>query len=278
MKPVFDQALLKQRVQRAHKTRAQADFLFTHTAHGIRDRFYDMKRDFPSVAEISWTESVLSDTLKQDKAISDVMCITPSDTQDDILPLDVNAYDAVVSHRVLHFAQNPQLMLQQYLFALKPDGVFIGCFVGGESLYELRQVLADAEQEIYGGVSPRIAPMMALQDAAALMQQTGFALPVADYERMTITYADLSSLLRDLRGIGQTNVMYNRRTQPLSRRFWDKVAEIYQRDHVDERGRLVVTLDIVYLLGWAPHESQPQPKRRGSATVHLGDVLGLDKK
>lgn len=274
MKSIFDQTVLQQRMHRVRHSRAQADFLRDHTAYGICDRFYDIKRDFPRVAEISWTDSVIDEALRRDKAITHVTLLTPAQAQDDILPLEVQHYDAVISHRVLHFAQNPQWMLQQYLFALKPDGVFIGCFIGGESLHELRHALSEAEQEIYGGVSPRIAPMMGLQDAAALMQQTGFALPVADYERVTVTYADLASLLRDLRGLGQTNVMYNRRTQPVGRRFWDKVAEIYQRDHKDERGRLVVTLDLVYLLGWAPHESQPQPKRRGSATVHLGKALG----
>jgi NADH dehydrogenase [ubiquinone] 1 alpha subcomplex assembly factor 5 len=274
MKHVFDQELHRQRLVRYKTARAETDFLVQHSADAIRERFRDIKRTFPHVAEISWGDSMIDPLFKTEKHIEHMTLIRPDQAQDDILPLETQHYDAVISHRVLHHAHDPQLMLQQYMFSLKPDGVFVGCFIGGESLFELRQVLAEAEQEIYGGVSPRIAPMMALQDAAALMQQAQFALPVADYERLTVTYANLPSLLRDLRVIGGGNILQQRRKQPLSRRFWDKVSEIYHRDYVDERGRLMVTLDMLYLLGWAPHESQPQPKRRGSATVHLGDVLG----
>lgn len=274
MKPVFDQHLLAQRVARRRYRGLQTDFLTEQSADALRERFRDIKRHFPIVAEISWGQSIIDPLFKAEKHIEDVTSVRPDQARDHILPLETQYFDAVISHRVLHHANDPQIMLQQYRFALKPDGVFVGCFVGGESLHELRHALAEAEQEIYGGVSPRIAPMMALQDAAGLMQQTGFALPVVDYERLTITYADLTSLLRDLRSIGTGNIVHQRRTQPVGRRFWDKVAEIYRRDHADERGRLVVTLDMLYLLGWAPHESQPQPKRRGSATVHLGDVLG----
>ena len=273
MSNLFDQNVLKQRLKRRLPHWPHHDFLHRHAATIVRDRFYDIKRDFAHMAEIAWQPIVADAALRQSKDIKVCDDMTPLDSVDGILPLTPHTYDALVSHMVLHLCDDPGLMLQQYYFALKPDGVFIGSVLGGESLQELRSVLADAEQEMYGGLSPRVHPMMALQDAAALLQQAGFALPVADSERITVTYADLKALLADLRGTGQSNALQRRRKQPLSRAFWQRVEDLYKERFSDERGRLIVTLDVLYLLGWAPDASQPQPKKRGSAMVPLSAVL-----
>jgi NADH dehydrogenase [ubiquinone] 1 alpha subcomplex assembly factor 5 len=269
----FDQDLLQRRMMRRFANWSHHDFLYRKTADMLRDRLLDIKRDFPHVLDIGWQPYVVDASLQKLKKIQQVDPVSPFSASNGILPITPCTYDAVISHLVLPFADEPQMMLQQYFFALKPDGVFGGCTLGMESLHELRSVLSEAEQDIYGGVSPRVLPMLDVQSLAGMMQQTGFALPVVDYDRVTVTYADLKSLLADLRGLGQTNVLLQRRRQPLSKSFWQRAEEIYRQRFADERGRLVVTLDVIYLLGWAPHPSQPQPKARGSATVQLGEAL-----
>ncbi|HEY1097175.1 MAG TPA: SAM-dependent methyltransferase [Alphaproteobacteria bacterium] len=274
MKRVFDQDLLQRRVQNAQRRQTEPDFLWSRIAETLRDRLYDIKRDFPQVAEIGWYNGVIDDTLHQAKKIDTLQTLTPFMAENGILPFIPQTLDALVSCGVLHWSDDPQLMLKQYFFALKQDGVFVGSVMGGETLHELRTVLAETETELYGGLSPRVSPMINVQDLAGLMQQTGFALPVVDYDRITVTYKDLGSLLKDLRSTGRTNILQQRSKRPVSKKFWQRAEEIYRRDFADERGRLVVTLDVIYLLGWAPDPSQPQPKARGSATVHLGEALG----
>jgi len=273
MSNLFNQDLLQHRIKRALPHWAQHDFLYIHTADQLRDRMLDIKRDVPSVAVIGWPTPVIDHALRGDKKITNTQTLSPLETVDGILPLTPDTQDAVISHLALHLADDPGLMLRQYYFALHPDGVMVGCLLGNDSLFELRTVLADVEQELYGGISPRIHPMMSVQDVAGLMQQTGFALPVVDVERVTVTYGTLDKLLNDLRGTGQANILRQRRTHPVGRKFWQRVEELYRERFADERGRLILTLDVIYMLGWAPHPSQPQPKKRGSATVQLGDAL-----
>lgn len=274
MKQTFDQSLLKLRMQKAQRKQAEPDFLWPRIAETLRDRLYDIKRDFNHATEIGWQHGVIDDALRQAKKITELQTLTPFVAESGIMPLVPQTLDALVSCGVLHWSDDPQLMLKQYFFALKPDGVFVGSIAGGETLHELRTVLAETETELYGGLSPRVSPMIDVQAMAGLMQQTGFALPVVDYDRITVTYKDLASLLKDLRSTGRTNILSQRSKRPLSKKFWQRAEEIYRRDFADERGRLLVTIDIIYLLGWAPHPSQPQPKARGSATVHLGEALG----
>ncbi len=278
MSSLFDRDVLHRRVTRALPHWSQHDFIHQQTASVLRDRLLDIKRDFATVLEIGWQPCVVDTALRSAKQIATVDTYTPIDmtkidVANDMLPVTPHSYDAVLSQLVLHNLNDPAVMLQQYFFALQPDGVFVGCVLGGDSLQELRDVLAEAEQEMYGGVSPRVHPMLAVQDMAGLLQTTGFALPVADVDRVIVTYTDLKTLLADLRGLGQSNVLRRRRMQPVGKRFWQRVERLYHERYSDARGRLIVTLDVIYLLGWAPHPSQPQPKARGSATVQLGTAL-----
>lgn len=274
MSALFDQTLLAKRVARRLPQWSQHDFLYQQTATVLRERLLDIKRALPHVLDVHWHPYVLDDATRQAKTVETVDAVTPFHINaNGILPITPHTYDAVVSQLVLHWSDDPSVMLRQYHFALQPDGVMAMCLLGGDTLQELRACLSDAEQEIYGGVSPRVSPMMAVQDVAGLMQQSGFALPVVDYDRIVVTYPDLTTLLADLRGLGQGNVLARRRHQPVSRRFWARVESLYRDRFSDDRGRLVVTLDVIYALGWAPHPSQPQPKARGSATVHLGQAL-----
>ena len=157
--------------------------------------------------------------------------------------------------------------------ALKPDGLFLGALIGGESLTELRQAFAAAETEIEGGVSPRVAPFVDLRDLGALLQRAGFALPVTDVDRVIVRYASPLDLMHDLRRMGAGNALAERRRTPLRRATLKRMMEIYAERFAGADGRIAATFEIVWLSGWAPHESQQQPLAPGSAKTRLADAL-----
>jgi hypothetical protein len=165
-------------------------------------------------------------------------------------------------------------VLVQIRRALKPDGLFLAALLAGATLTELRQSFAAAESEIEGGVSPRVAPFADLRDLGALMQRAGFALPVADADRLTARYDSALALMRDLRRMGATNALVERRRTPLRRATLMRMAEIYAGRFADADGRVRATFEIVWLSGWAPHPSQQQPLKPGTAKTRLADALG----
>src|SRR5262249_5614891 len=157
---------------------------------------------------------------------------------------------------------------------LKPDGLFVAALAGGDTLAELRQSFAAAEAEIEGGISPRVAPFADLRDMGALLQRAGFALPVTDVERITVRYASAFALMHDLRRMGATNALIERRRRVLRRATLMRMAEIYATRFADADGRIRATFEIVWLSGWAPHESQQKPLAPGTAQRRLADALG----
>ncbi len=165
-------------------------------------------------------------------------------------------------------------MLVQIRRALKPDGLLLAALLGGETLTELRQAFAEAESEIEGGASPRVAPFADLRQLGALLQRAGFALPVTDVERVMVRYNTAFDLMHELRRMGAANALAARRRVPLRRRTLMQMAEIYARRFADADGRIRATFDIVWLSGWAPHPNQQQPLRPGSAKARLADALG----
>jgi hypothetical protein len=158
--------------------------------------------------------------------------------------------------------------------ALKPDGLFLAALIGGDTLTELRQSFAAAESEVEGGVSPRVAPFADLRDLGALLQRAGFALPVTDTDRVTVRYDSAFALMHDLRRMGATNALLDRRRTPLKRATLTRMAEIYAQRFADDDGRVRATFEIVWLSGWAPHPDQQQPLKPGSAQARLADALG----
>ena len=158
--------------------------------------------------------------------------------------------------------------------ALKPDGLLLAALVGGDSLSELREAFAQAESEIEGGISPRVSPFADLRELGALLQRAGFALPVVDSDKLTVRYASVFDLMRDLRRMGATNVLNERHRTPLKRATLQRLAEIYAERFADADGRVRATFEIAWLSGWAPHESQQKPLRPGSAKARLADALG----
>jgi hypothetical protein len=162
--------------------------------------------------------------------------------------------------------------------ALQPDGLFIGCLLGGSTLTELRQAFTEAEAEIEGGVSPHVAPFADVRDVGSLLQRAGFALPVTDIEPVTVRYRDPFGLFRDLRAMGLTNPLEARRRTPLRRETLMRAAAIYADRFADPDGRLRATFDVLWLSGWAPHESQQKPLRPGSAKMRLADALKVPEQ
>ena len=174
----------------------------------------------------------------------------------------------------LHWVADLPGALIQLRRALKPDGLLLAAMLGGATLAELRTVLIEAELAEEGGASPRVSPTADLADAAALLQRAGFALPVADADTITVTYPDLLALMRDLRGMGETNALSARRRTTLRRATLARAAAIYAERFGLADGRIPATFEILYLTGWAPAPSQPQPLIPGSAAHRLADALG----
>lgn len=196
----------------------------------------------------------------------------------DPLPLTAGGHDLILSMLELHWANDPVGQLIQMRRALQPDGLMIVALFGGQTLHELRTSLAEAEVQVSGGLRPRVAPMGELRDLGGLLQRAGFALPVADSDRLEATYADIWALMRDLRTMGETSIMADRPRSFTPRALFQVADQVYRTAYPAQGGRIRATFEIVYLTGWAPAESQPKPLRPGSAKVRLADALGTNER
>jgi SAM-dependent methyltransferase len=192
---------------------------------------------------------------------------------EEALPFRDGSLDLVVSALALQFVNDLPGTLIQIRRALRPDGLLLAALIGGDSLSELRTAFAAAESEIEAGVSPRVAPFADLRELGALLQRAGFALPVTDVDRVTVRYGSPLGLMQDLRRMGATNTLVERRRTPLRRATLQRMMQIYAERFADADGRLRATFDIVWLSGWAPHQSQQQPLTPGSARTRMADAL-----
>lgn len=193
---------------------------------------------------------------------------------EEMLPFAEDSFDFVFAPLSLHWVNDLPGTLIQLNRLLRPNGLLLAALIGGGALAELREALGEAELACEGGVSPRVSPFADVRDGGDLLQRAGFALPVVDRERIGATYEHAFSLMIDLRNMGETNAMVERRRSFTRRRTLVAAAEAYLRRFADNGGRLHATFDIVYLTGWAPAEGQPRPLRPGSATARLADALG----
>jgi SAM-dependent methyltransferase len=196
------------------------------------------------------------------------------EASEEAVPFAAETFDLVTSALSLHAVNDLPGALIQIRQVLRPNGLFVGALFGGETLTELRQSFAEAELEILGGVSPRVSPFADVRDLGGLLQRAGFALPVSDLERTVVRYAEPVKLFTDLRMMGETNVLAERAKHPLRREVLEAALRSYRERYSDSDGRVRATFDIVYLTGWAPHESQQKPLRPGSAKTRLADALG----
>ena len=277
---IFDRRLLRARRRRAAAL-VPADFLLARVAEDLAERLSAVVRRFDLAADVGTPGEHLRQTLAASGKVGALVAADPLAAgtplaiaaDEEALPFGEASLDLVVSALALHLVNDLPGTLIQIRRALKPDGLFLAALLGGETLTELRQAFAEAETEMEGGVSPRVAPFPDLRDLGALLQRAGFALPVADTERLTVRYATVFSLMHDLRRMGATNALIERRRVPLRRATLTRMAEIYARRFSDPDGRLRATFEIVWLSGWAPHESQQKPLAPGSAKARLADAL-----
>jgi SAM-dependent methyltransferase len=261
---LFDRALLCARVERARRV-GPATFLLDRVREDFEERLQAVMRKFADVADI-WTPGELLQEPLADRFQS-ITRIDPD--QSEALPLLPQSLDLAVSALAFQFVNDLPGVLAQIRRALRPDGLLLAAMVGGDTLTELRQSFAAAEVECEGGVSPRVAPFSDLRDVGALLQRAGLALPVTDVDRVVVRYDRAFSLMQDLRRMGATNVMIERRRTPTRRATMLRMAQIYGERFADPDGRIRATFDVIWLSGWAPHESQQQPLRPGSATTSL---------
>jgi SAM-dependent methyltransferase len=266
---LFDRALLSRRQQRA-RGRGAVTFLLDRVAEDISDRLAAVMRDFREVADV-WTPG---DGLSALRArFSSVQRIELDASGEERLPFAPETLDLIVSALALQFVNDLPGVLAQLRRALRPDGLLLAAMIGGDSLTELRQAFAAAEAECEGGISPRVAPFADLRDIGALLQRAGFALPVTDVDRIVVRYANAFALMQDLRRMGAANVLIERRRTPTRRATVLRMAEIYAERFADPDGRIRATFDVIWLSGWAPHASQQQPLKPGSAKASLAEAV-----
>jgi SAM-dependent methyltransferase len=279
---IFDRKLLRARQARARKL-GPVTFLVEQVAQDLADRLRAVVRTFPIAIDLgSWGDAV-QHALAQEPALGRLVSVKASTGEagctvgadEEMLPFADASIDLAVSVLALHTVNDLPGTLVQVRRALKPDGLFLAALLGGDTLTELRQSFALAEAELEGGVSPRVAPFADVRDLGALLQRAGFALPVADVDRVTVRYSSVFNLMHDLRAMGATNVLLERRRQPLRRATLLRMAQLYAEKFADPDGKLRATFDIVWLSGWVPHASQQQPLRPGSARTRLADALGV---
>jgi len=266
---LFDRALLKQRQDRARKS-GPVSFLFDRVAEDFGDRLQAVMRNFADVADVATSGELLRGPIADRfKSVTRVDLAAGSEN----LALAPESLDLAISALAFQFVNDLPGVLAQIRRALRPDGLLLAAMIGGDTLTELRQSFAAAEAECEGGVSPRVAPFADLRDIGGLLQRAGFALPVTDVDRVVVRYANAFALMADLRRMGATNVLMERRRTPTRRATMLRMAEIYAGRFADPDGRIRATFDVIWLSGWAPHESQPKPLRPGSATASLEEAV-----
>ena len=260
-------ALFDPKAVAAHRARAvNEDALFLHkfAASEVSERLKDVNRTFTDAVFVGW----------QGPMWAQETGLTPRFIPDaDVLDLEPESCDLIVQCLGLHWANDPVGQLIQMRRALRPDGLMIAVMFAGETLDELRQALTQAEAEVTGGISPRIAPMAELRGLGGLLQRAGFGLPVADIEPVRVAYETPWHLMRELRAMGETNAMTARAKGFARRELFVKMAEIYAREYCED-GRMRAKFELAFLTGWAPSKTQQEPLRPGSATTRLADFLG----
>ena len=304
---VFDRQAVRYHKDRAAADLPSFDFLLREAAGRLVDRLLDIRRGFPLALELATHGCVLRDAIGLDGPRGTVGTLGPVRSAESVgsgpsidvllhaqmapamlagagplqlvadeefLPVGNGCLDLIVSSCGLHWANDLPGVLIQARQALKPDGLLLANFFGGDTLTELRRSLLQAEMEVEGGAGPRVSPFADIRDAGALLQRAKFALPVADTETITVSYESPLKLWRDLRGMGETNAVIGRRKSFSRRRTLMRACEIYAADHADKSGRVPATFELITLTGWAPADSQPKAAPRGSGQVPLKEVLG----
>ncbi len=282
---VFDRAVLRQRRERAARGWRARAFLKREIASRLVERLDDVRRTFAYALDLGSHGDEFAAALADRKTVGWLMRADlghgfarlargPAVVADEeFLPFAPKSFDLVVSAMDLHWVNDLPGTLVQIQRILRPDGLLLGAMLGGATLWQLRQALTAAESEVEGGLSPRVSPFADLRDAAGLLQRAGFALPVADSETIEVEYDNALALMRDLGAMGESNLVVERRRGLARRATLLRAAEIYGERFALPSGRVAASFEVLFLHGWAPHESQPKPLRPGSAARRLADAL-----
>jgi NADH dehydrogenase [ubiquinone] 1 alpha subcomplex assembly factor 5 len=272
---IFDTPLLRMRQNRKNISFKDHDFIYRWTCHQILDRLSVITRGFDNVTHFGARDDCLIKKFKASYSCDLNAQHSPHVIGDEeALPLRFSSQDLIVSTLNLHRMNDVPGALIQIKRALKPDGLFMGAMFGGQTLLSFRESIMEAEMEYHGGVSPRIFPFADKQDCGALMQRAGFALPVIDSETLTVSYSNLTKMLHDLRGMSESNILLERNKKYVGRDFFNKVEEIYRDKTDSDSGYFDAKFEIIFLLGWAPHDTQQKPLKPGSASGRLADFFG----
>lgn len=282
---VFDLRSVTQHQHRASKVFEHHNFIFREVGKQLCDRLNDINRKFATALEVGARGNILTTALLQSGAkerceITHFFRFGPDGdvrSEYEILPIATDSIDLVLSNLALHWLNDLPGTLLQLRKALRPDGLMLATLFGGNTLSELRNVLEKAEMELDGGVRPRVSPFIDVRTGGDLLQRAGFALIVTDIDSITVTYPDLYSLIRDIRGMGETNALIDRPKTFTTRKLLEHAEKLYKNTFSDQRGKLVATYQVLYLAGWAPHHSQQKPLQPGSATHSLTSVIGKNK-
>ena len=285
---LFDRALLGQRRRRA-RALGPATFLVDRVAEDMAERLSTVRRTFEVAVDLGTPSDAVRHAILGAGVIGRIVAAVPEtgSPRDDRAPVIVAdeervpfrdaSLDLVVSGLALQFVNDLPGALVQIRRTLKPDGLFLAALAGGDTLTELRQAFAAAEAEVEGGASPRVAPFADVRTMGALLQRAGFALPVTDVDHVGVRYESPLALMHDLRRMGATNMLSERRRSALRRKTLARLLQIYSDRFADSDGRVRASFDIIWLSGWAPHESQQQPLQPGSARMRLADALGTSE-
>lgn len=277
---LFDRALVRRRLARAFAGR-YPDFLIGRAAAELAERLSLVTRRFRRAVEIGSPTGHAAAILRADPRIDATVRVAPLGAADpdvvgdeEFLPLAPESFDLAVSLLSLQAVNDLPGVLAQIRRCLRTDGLLLACVLGGETLRETRLCFAEAESDLTGGASPRVAPFADVGALGGLLQRAGFALPVTDVDRATVRYRTPFDLFADLRALGWTNALHERSRTPLRRSILLRAAELYAARFSDPDGRVRATFDLVWISGWTPHESQQKPLQPGSARTRLADALG----
>lgn len=280
---IFDAGLVRWRMQRAVRHPEFPAFLFERTNAEIEDRLSLVKRTFNETVILTDCPAGLDERLRHSSQHTSVTTAGQSGRSDQIADFELptlapESTDCIVSVLNLHAVNDLPGALLRYRRALRPDGLFIGALLGAGSLAELRDAWLSAEAGRPRGASPRVAPFADVRTLGGLLQRAGFALPVADCENLTVTYKDALSAMREVKALGWSNALQSRSRVPVTRTLLAHAAGQYETAARRTGGRVQMSLNIVHVTGWAPHHSQQQPLKPGSANMRLADALKAARK
>ncbi|MBW9114542.1 methyltransferase domain-containing protein [Rhizobium cauense] len=289
MDMIFDQARIAENRHRALRGNdPKATFLLDIAAEELGERLAVVERTFENAVELHGATGAAARAAVATGKIGHLTRVESErayagaeegfvEAPLEEVPLEPQSTNLLLAPLSLHLTNDTPGVFIQIRRALRPDGLFLAAIPGAGTLQELREVLLATEIELTGGASPRVIPFADVRDVGGLMQRAGFALPVIDAETYTVRYDSILPLMRDLRAMGMSNPLLARSRKPLTRAFFMRAAELYAERYADPDGRIRATFSIIYVSGWAPHESQQKPLRPGSAKVRLADALKVEE-